>query len=75
MASSPMGRRIKKAMRAAGLTQAALARACGYQAPAVTQWLNGTTTPSTESLYKIAKACGVDVADLMPASLDAEARG
>ena len=61
----PMGRRIRRARRRRGLTQAQLADRLGISAPQVTVWETGYRRPSLKSIYRIAKALDVDVAVLL----------
>lgn len=52
--------RIAIAIRESGHTKGAIAKACGVQPSAVTQWLNGDTkAPTAERLLKLARATGV----------------
>lgn len=55
---------IEKQRKAAGLTQAGLAAAVGVNQSSVCQWEIGSTTPKTEMLPLIARACNCTVNDL-----------
>ncbi len=63
-------KRIREARLAAGLTQPALARACGVTRAAVSQWESppgtaGHSRPTYEKLQAIAKATGQDLSTLL----------
>ncbi|WP_339885624.1 helix-turn-helix transcriptional regulator [Vreelandella maris] len=52
--------RIRQAIKESGQTKSAIAKACGVQPSAVTQWLNGDTkAPTAERLLKLARATRV----------------
>lgn len=55
---------IEQRRKAAKLTQTELASAVGVNQSSVCQWENGSTTPKTEMLPLIAKACKCTVNDL-----------
>lgn len=55
---------IEKRRKAAKLTQTELANAVGVNQSSVCQWENGSTTPKTEMLPLIARACRCTVNDL-----------
>lgn len=50
--------RIIEARKSAGLSKAALAKACGVSWPTVNSWEKGEYAPNAENLEKIAKATG-----------------
>ena len=52
--------RIKQARDEAGLSQAALGKACGVSRNAVSQWESGETRPASARLLKIAAVTGMD---------------
>jgi uncharacterized protein len=58
---------VREMRLAAGLSQRTLARMAGTSQPAVVRYERGTTTPSWETLQRLAQACGWRV------SLEAEA--
>lgn len=55
-----------------GVTQAQLAKSLGVSDMAVRTWENGSRSPRTGDLPRIAKVLGVRVYDLMPDDLDEE---
>jgi len=57
--SEEVGARIRGARRKAGLTQAGLAARLGMVRSAVTNYERGINDPGTETLSRIAEACGV----------------
>lgn len=60
-----IGKRIRDARKAAGMTQAELADKLGISYQGITQWENGLRNPKYESLCKIADAIGITVGELM----------
>jgi len=61
----PTGRRIRRARRRRGLTQAQLADRLGISASQITVWETGHRRPSLKSFHRIARALDVDVAVLL----------
>lgn len=57
--------KIAKARKDKGMTQQALAQAVGLTQGAVAHWESGRREPSLAMLRKIAKALGVQVAELI----------
>lgn len=53
--------RLKSSLKAAGLTQIALARATGLKQSAISSYCNDNGLPSAEALYQIAKALHVSM--------------
>jgi len=53
--ASNVGKRIASARRAAGMSQAQVAKALGVSAPAVTQWERGKTDPSAQNLKALSE--------------------
>jgi uncharacterized protein len=49
---------LRQARLAAGLSQRALAARAGTSQPAIARYERGVTTPSWETLQRLAKACG-----------------
>ena len=60
-----LGQRIRRLRTAAGLSQDALARAAGIGRVTLVRLEKSEQTPGFETLGAIAKALGVDVADLL----------
>jgi transcriptional regulator with XRE-family HTH domain len=52
---------LAREMKAAGLTQAELARRAGVRASAVAYWLRGRRAPGFGALVKVADALGVSL--------------
>ncbi len=52
-----------------GLKAAWLADACGVTPGSVSEWEAGNTEPTHENLARIAKACGVTLADFWAAPI------
>ena len=50
-----MGQAIRKLLAKRHIIQSKLAEALGYTHSTVTQWINGKTMPSSDSLIKMAK--------------------
>lgn len=46
-----------------------LARACGVSAGSVSEWEAGNTEPTHENLARVAKACGIDLAEFWAAPI------
>ena len=61
-----IGKRIRDARKAAGLTQEELAERMGTSSVAVAQWETGRRNPKMGTVSKLAAALGVDVAELVP---------
>ena len=59
-----LGRRIAKARKAAGLSQAQLAEELDVSFQAVSLWENDKTLPDTANLIQAAKVLGVSVSSL-----------
>ncbi len=60
LAEMSIQERIRQAIKESGQTKSAIAKACGVQPSAVTQWLNGDTkAPTAERLLKLARATRV----------------
>lgn len=58
--------KLKAAREAAGLTQQVAGERSGVHPVSIAKFEIGTTTPTLRVLYKLAKAYGVDVCDLLP---------
>ncbi|MGD9997409.1 MAG: helix-turn-helix domain-containing protein [Ilumatobacteraceae bacterium] len=63
-----IGRAVRAAREAAGLSTRALASRCGISQAFVSQTERGITAPSLSSLYRIADALGVSPASLLPST-------
>ncbi|MEX2193863.1 MAG: XRE family transcriptional regulator [Thermoleophilaceae bacterium] len=63
-----VGRRIREAREAAGLSQVELAAALGKTQTAVSQWEGGKRAPALDDLVQISETTGNDVRELMPPS-------
>lgn len=61
-----IGKRIRDARKAAGLTQEELAERMGTSSVAVAQWETGRRNPKMGTVSKLAAALGVDAAELVP---------
>ena len=61
-----VGRAIRRAREAAGLSMRALARASEMSQPFLSQVEKGETSPSLSSLYRLAHALGLPPSQLMP---------
>ncbi len=48
---------------------AALARACGVSPGSVSEWEAGNTEPTHENLARVARACGIDLAEFWAAAI------
>ncbi|WP_281998169.1 helix-turn-helix transcriptional regulator [Halomonas sp. A020] len=60
LAEMSIQERISQAIKESGQTKSAIAKACGVNPSAVTQWLNGDTkAPTAERLLKLARATRV----------------
>lgn len=60
LAKMSIQERISQAIKQSGQTKSAIAKACGVNPSAVTQWLNGDTkAPTAERLLKLARATRV----------------
>lgn len=55
---------IREARKRAGLTQAELAERIGTTQSAVARWESRRSTPSFDTVFRIVRACGLDL-DLM----------
>lgn len=60
-----LGENIKKARKAAGVTQKGLAEALGVYQKDISRWENGERTPSVEALAGICKALKVSADTLL----------
>lgn len=59
---------IREARRRAGRTQAELARRLGTSQSVVARWESGRVSPSLETLTRVVRACGLELAiSLRPA--------
>lgn len=69
-----IGKNIKAARKAAGLTQEQLAKKCGMAVVTIGQYERGSREPRQEQLQTLAAALGVHVLDLLgyPSSQKAE---
>jgi len=56
---------IREARRRAGITQADLARRLGRSQSAVARWESGAVSPRLDTLERLVRACGLDVAILL----------
>jgi transcriptional regulator with XRE-family HTH domain len=65
-----IGRRIERARLAAGLKQAELARLLGVDNVQIWKWEKDGVEPTTTSLARIAKACGVSLDSLAGDALE-----
>ena len=63
MANLDLPRRIHLWRKAKSLTQLQLAERCEVHQTAVSQWENGTASPSQSNLQAVAKACNVTMAE------------
>jgi transcriptional regulator with XRE-family HTH domain len=62
-----LGQRIKRLRKAAGMSQAALADACGWKSQSrVGNYESGTREPNFADLQLIAKSLGIDAFELVP---------
>lgn len=61
--------RIRYFRERRGLKAAQLARACGVSAASVSEWEAGNTEPTHENLARVARACGVDLAEFWGAAI------
>jgi transcriptional regulator with XRE-family HTH domain len=66
-ANHAIGREVRRAREAAGLSTRALARLSGISQPLVSKVERGVTAPSVATLYRIADALNVSPAALLPA--------
>lgn len=71
-APDPIGRRIRDARLARGITQAELATQIGVSRSAVAQWETGRAGQIRENLARIAVALGVSVGHLMTGDVASE---
>lgn len=60
-----LAKNIVRARKKAGLTQAELARKLKKSRSSVSEYEDGTHAPRLRALAKIAKICGVDLAELV----------
>lgn len=58
---SPMGARIRQARDARGLSQSAVATACGHDSQQQSKYENGWVEPKAEKLLQIANTLGVRI--------------
>lgn len=61
-----LGERLRQARRAAGLTQAELARLVGVQRAVISKYETGGVAPSVTQLRRMAEALGVSAGTLLP---------
>jgi transcriptional regulator with XRE-family HTH domain len=61
-----LGRSLRAARLQAGLTMGALAEMAGVSQPHLSQMENGRTSPSINTLYRLANALGVTAQELLP---------
>jgi transcriptional regulator with XRE-family HTH domain len=61
--------RIRYFRQRAGLRAARLAEACGVTPGSVSEWESGNTEPTHENLARVARACGVDLAEFWAAPI------
>ncbi len=64
-ANETLGEKIKRARKAAGLTQKQLGDIVGVTRPAVGQWESDITSPGLSTLEVIAKALGISAQELL----------
>lgn len=62
-----VGRAVKSAREATGMSMRSLASRCGVSQPFLSQVERGTAAPSLSTLYRIAEALGTTPAALLPA--------
>ena len=60
------GRRVLRKMLEKDMSQSELARASGLGRDSISQYVRGRNKPSPQNLIKLAKALGVEAADLLP---------
>lgn len=63
---------IEQRRKQAGLTQSSLASAVGVNQSSVCQWEQGLTTPKSELLPSIARACHCSIDDLFSSESERE---
>jgi transcriptional regulator with XRE-family HTH domain len=61
-----VGRTMREARIAAGLSVFDVARGTGYSATTVQRWEAGSAWPSVRALYAFADACGCDIREILP---------
>jgi transcriptional regulator with XRE-family HTH domain len=66
---SELAARIRYFRKKAGLRGFELATACQVTPSAVTRWETGDSEPSHENLARVARACGVDMAEFWSAPI------
>jgi DNA-binding XRE family transcriptional regulator len=59
-----MGKRFKRLREAAGMSQSALAKACGIPLRSYQQWEQGRRTPLLDAAARVAQALGVSLDEL-----------
>lgn len=60
-----IGEKIRKARKAAGLTQKAVAKEFDIERVSVTQWENGQTHPTIDKIPRLAKLLGLSEEELL----------
>ena len=60
-----IGKKLKDARNAAGLTQESAAESLGVSRQTVSKWENGSADPSTTNLLALAKLYGVAAEELL----------
>ena len=60
-----MKQRFKEYRKKAGLTQAEAAKKVGVTQSSISYWEKGKTTPSVESLFRMAEVYGCKIGDLV----------
>jgi transcriptional regulator with XRE-family HTH domain len=61
--------RIRYFRERKGLRAIRLAEACGVSPGSVSEWESGNTEPTHENLARVARACGVDLAEFWSAPI------
>jgi len=75
MSKVEIGKRIKQAITEAGITQAELARRCGWNRCTMSQYMSGQLYPSEGRIRTMAGKLGVDAAWLAGYDIDASGQG
>ena len=60
-----LGMRIRRARKAAGMTQADLAEKLNYSDKSISKWERGDSDPSTSNLLALAKLFGISAEELL----------
>jgi transcriptional regulator with XRE-family HTH domain len=63
--AGPLGRNVRRAREAAGLTQEGVASRCGVHATEVSRIEAGKRDPRVTTVERLAKALGVSASDLL----------